>query len=73
MTRVFKITPKRVRKTNETVSSTEMSLPMTATKYALELFYDGSKEINDAYWRICQFDRQKIHCSKNNFEVKQLI
>ncbi|MDR0758130.1 MAG: DUF6140 family protein [Tannerella sp.] len=72
MARVFKITPKRVKRTNGTVLTPEMSITVTTVQHTSDLFYNGAKEIKEAYMRLYDFDYQKACCCKNDFEVKQL-
>jgi hypothetical protein len=70
--RVFKITPKRVKRSNGTVLTPEMSITVTTAKHTNDPFYNGAKEIKETYMRIYQFDYQKACCSKNDFEFKKL-
>jgi hypothetical protein len=73
MIKVFKTTHRRVRKTNEMILTTKMSVSVTTTLYSFEPLYYGSKEIKNVTMQGYPFDYQKTCWSKNNFEVKQLI
>jgi hypothetical protein len=35
-------------------------------------FYNGTKEIKEAYLRLYKFDYQKANCSKNDFNFQKL-
>ena len=35
-------------------------------------FYNGAKELKEAYMRMYGFDYQKACCSKNDFDFKKL-
>jgi hypothetical protein len=72
MARVFKITPKRVKRTNGTVLTPEMSVTVTTVHHTTDPFYNGAKEIKEAYMRFYGFDYQKACCNKNDFEIQQL-
>jgi hypothetical protein len=72
MARVFKITPKRVKRTNGTVLTPEMSVTITTVHHTTDPFYNGAKEIKEAYMRFYRFDYQKACCSKNDFKFQRL-
>jgi len=67
MAKVFIITPKRVKRTNGTVLTPDMSITVTTLQHTLDPFYNGAKEIKEAYMRLYQFNYQKACCSKNDF------
>jgi hypothetical protein len=72
MSKVFKVTPKRIKRTNGTVLTPEMSITVTTLQHTSDPFYNGAKEIKEMYLRIYDFDYQKACCSKNDFEVEKL-
>jgi ribosomal protein L31 len=72
MAKVFKVTPKRIKRTNGTVLTPEMSITVTTDQHTPTPFYNGAKEIKEAYMRLYRFDYQKACCNKNDFEVKKL-
>jgi len=72
MSKVFKVTPKRVKRTNNTVLTPDMSIVVTTMQHTLDPFYNGAKEIKEAYMRLFRFDYQKACCNKNDFEFEKL-
>lgn len=72
MSRVFRITPKRVKRTNGTVLTPDMSITVTTTQHTSDPFYNGAKEIKERYLHLYNFDYQKACCNKNDFEVQKL-
>ena len=72
MSRVFQITPKRIKRSNGTVLTPEMSVTVTTVLHTTNPFYNGAKEIQDAYIRLYGFDYKKACCNQNDFEFKKL-
>ena len=72
MSKVFKVTPKRIKRTNGTVLTPEMVVTVTTQQHTTTRFYNGAKELKEAYMRLYGFDYQKACCSKNDFEFKKL-
>ena len=72
MSRVFQITPKRIKRSNGTVLTPEMSVTITTVLHTTNPFYNGAKEIQDAYMRLYGFDYKKACCNQNDFEFKKL-
>ena len=72
MSRVFRVTPKRVKRTNGTVLTPEMEVTVTTQTHTSDPFYNGAKELKEAYMRMYGFDYQKACCSKNDFDFKKL-
>lgn len=72
MAKVFKVIPKRNKRTNGTVLTPEMSITVTTTSHTNDPFYNGAKEIKEMYLRLYNFDYQKACCSKNDFEIQKL-
>lgn len=72
MSKVFRITPKRVKKANGTVLTPEMEVTVTTQISTPDPFYNGAKEIKEAYMRLYGFDYQKACCGKSDFDFKKL-
>ena len=72
MSKVFNVTPKRIKRTNGTVLTPQMSVTVTTLQHTHDPFYNEAKEINEAYMRIYTFDYQKACCNKNDFQVEVL-
>lgn len=72
MSRVFQITPKRIKRSNGTVLTPEMSVTVTTVLHTTNPFYNGAKEIQDAYMHLYGFDYKKACCNQNDFEFKKL-
>lgn len=72
MAKVFKVTPKRIKRVNGTVLTPEMTITVTTLQYTSDPFYNGAKEIKEAYLRLYNFDYQKAHCGKVDFDYVRL-
>ncbi|HAL65895.1 MAG: hypothetical protein XD81_1533 [Bacteroidetes bacterium 38_7] len=72
MPKVFRVTPKRVKRTNGTVLTPQMQVTVTTLQHTNDPFYNGAKEIKEAYMRIYALDYQKACCNKNDFQVETL-
>lgn len=72
MSKVFRVTPKRIKRVNGTVLTPEMSVIVTTTQHTSTPFYNGAKEIQDAYARLYGFDYRKACCSVNDFDYVKL-
>lgn len=72
MSRVFKVTPKKIKRVNGTVLTPEMEVTITTQLHTSNPFYNGAKEIKEAYMRLYGFDYQKACCSNNDFTFKAL-
>lgn len=72
MAKVFSITPKRIIRRNGQVLTPEMSLTVTTRSHCLSPFYNGAKEIKEAYQRIYGFDYQRCGCSSGDFSFEVL-
>lgn len=70
--RVFKVTPKRIKRTNGTALTPEMTVTITTQMHATTPFYNGAKELAEAYMRIYGFDYKKACCNANDFEFVAL-
>ena len=49
MSKVFQITPKRIKRTNGTVLTPEMVVTVTTQSHTSTPFYNGAKEVQEAY------------------------
>lgn len=72
MARVFKVTPKRIKRTNGLVLTPEMSVVVTTQQYLSSPFNNGAKELKEAYMRIYGFDYQKACCTQADFNWEVL-
>ena len=49
-----------------------MEVTVTTQQHTTDPFYNGAKEIKEAYMRLYGFDYQKACCSKNDFGFNKL-
>jgi hypothetical protein len=49
-----------------------MSVTVTTVQHTTDPFYNGAKEIKEAYMRLFGFDYQKACCGKNDFDFVKL-
>lgn len=70
--KVFKITPKRIKRTNGQVLTPDMEVTVTTRMHTNDPFYNGAQEIQEAYMRIYGFDYKKSCCQKYDFDFKVL-
>ena len=52
MSRVFCITPKRIKRTNGTVLTPDMVITVTTRQHTTDPFYNGAVEIHEQYMRM---------------------
>ena len=67
MSKVFRITPKAVRRVNGTVLTPEMTVVVTTQQHTLDPL-----EVQEAYMRMYGFDYKKACCSKGYFTFERL-
>ena len=72
MSKVFQVIPKRIKRVNGTVLTPEMVVTVTTQMHTSNPFYNGAKEVQEAYMRLYNFDYKKARCSVNDFEFKKL-
>ena len=60
MSRVFRVTPKRIKRTNGQVLTPDMSVVVTTKTHATSPFTNGAQERKEAYMRLYGFDYQKV-------------
>ena len=62
MAKVFKVTPKRIKRSNGLVLTPDMSVIVTTQQHMSSPFNNGAKELKEVYMRIYGFDYQKACC-----------
>lgn len=72
MSKVFKITPKRIKRSNGTVLTPEMCVTVTTAIHTTNPFSNGAKEIQEAYRRLYGFDYRKACCNPTDFDYVKL-
>ena len=72
MSRVFRITPKRIKRVNGTVLTPDMVITVTTRQHTTDPFYNGAVEIQEQYMRMYQFDYKKTCFLVNDFEFEKL-
>lgn len=70
--KVFKVTPKRIKRSNGAVLTPEMSVVVTTLTHTTTPFYNGAKEVAEAYMHIYGFDYHKACCNANDFTFQAL-
>lgn len=68
--RVFKVTPKRIKRTNGLVLTPEMEVVVSTN--STDPFSNNAKELQEAYMRQYGFDYKKANCSRGDFDYRQL-
>ena len=63
MSRVFEVTPRRIKRSNGTVLTPEMKVTVTTKMNVSNPFYNGAEEIKEAYMRLYGFDYKKTCCT----------
>lgn len=69
MSRVFRITPKRIKRSNGTVLTPDMVITVTTRQHTTDPFYNGAVEIQEQYMRMFQFDYKPCLC----FETSEYL
>jgi len=72
MSKVFKITPKKVVRSNGTVLTPEMTVIVTTKHHTLDPFYNGAEEVKEAYMREYGYDYRKANVGKSHFTFEKL-
>lgn len=68
---VFRLTPKRIKRSNGQILTPEMEIIVTVKSSATP-FYNGAKEIQEAYMQKYGYDYKKAGCSANDFNYERL-
>ena len=72
MSKVFRITPKRIKRVNGLVLTPEMSIVVTTKQHATTPFYNGAEEVKAQYMHMFGFDYKRAGCCPSDFDVKVL-
>ena len=72
MAKVFKVTPKRVKRSNGLVLTPEMSVIVTTRTTVSTPFYNGAVEVKEAYMTQYGFDYRRANCSQSDFTYEAL-
>lgn len=72
MAKVFKVTPKRVKRSNGLVLTPEMSVIVTTRTSVSTPFYNGAVEVKEAYMTQYGFDYRRANCSQSDFTYEAL-
>ena len=72
MSKGFPVSPKRIKRSNATVLTPDMVVPVTTQQHTTTPFYNGAKELQEVYMRIYAFDYKKACCNQNDFEFRKL-
>ena len=72
MPKVFKVTPKRIKRSNGLVLTPDMSIVVTTRSHMNSPFCNGAKELKEAYMRIYGFDYTKACCQQGDFTYEIL-
>lgn len=72
MSKVFRLTPKRIKRVNGQVLTPEMSIVVTTRMSTSTPFYNGAEEVKEQYMRMFGFDYKKACCGQSDFEVEKL-
>ena len=72
MPKVFRVTPKRIKRANGLVLTPDMTVIVTTQQYTNSPFNNGAKELKEVYMRIYGFDYQKACCQQADFTFEVL-
>ena len=72
MSKVFRITPKRIKRVNGTVLTPDMVITVTTRQHTSDPFNNGAVEIQEQYMRMFQFDYNRANCSKYDCDFIKL-
>lgn len=72
MSKVFRISPKRIKRANGTVLTPDMVITVTTRQHTTDPFSNGAVEIQEQYMRMFQFDYKRACCSKYDFDYVRL-
>ena len=72
MSRVFRVTPKRIKRTNGQVLTLDMSVVVTTKTHATSPFTNIAQELKEVYMRLYGFDYQKVCCHLSDFDFEVL-
>lgn len=72
MSKVFKVTPKRIKRSNGQVLTPEMEVIVTTKQHTTSPFNNGAEELKAAYLDKYGFDYKKSNCNASDFDFKKL-
>lgn len=72
MAKVFKVTPKRIKRANGLVLAPDMTVVVTPQQHMNSPFGNGAKALKEMYMRIYGFDYQKANCTQAVFDWEVL-
>ena len=72
MSKIFRITPKRIKRSNGQVLTPEMAIMVTTRSHTGTPFYNGAVEVKEQYMRMYQFDYKKACCQASDFVFEKL-
>ena len=72
MSKVFRVTPKRIIRRNGLVLTPEMSIVVTMRTHSSAPFNNGAEEVKEQYMRMFGFDYKRACCGQSDFEVEKL-
>ena len=72
MSKVFRITPKTIKRVNNTVLTPEMEIIVTTEHHTQDPFYNGAKEIITMYMDRYGFDYKRANATKAWFNYERL-
>ena len=72
MSKVFRVTPKRIIRRNGLVLTPEMSIVVTMRTHSSTPFNNGAEEVKEQYMRMFGFYYKKACCSGNDFDFEKL-
>lgn len=73
MSKVFRGTPKRVKKTNETVLTPDMAITVTTQQHTTDPFYNGAREIKEAYSAFMVLTTRKLAVTRMILSLRNWI
>lgn len=72
MPKVFRVTPKRVKRANGLVLTPDMSVVVTTQSHQNSPFSNGAAELKETYMHIYGFDYKKANCQQADFDWEVL-
>lgn len=72
MSKVFKVTPKRIKRSNGLVLTPEMEVIVTTKQSLSSPFNNQAEEVIEAYKEKYGFDYKKACCQSSDFTFKVL-
>ena len=72
MSKVFRLTPKRIKRVNGLVLTPEMSIVVTTRIHLNSPFDNGAEVVKEQYMRMFGFDYKKACCVESDFEYEKL-